>query len=63
MLVNSAQSINEHGTINVKTWYENSNVFVSISDTGSGIPEENLNRLFEPFFTTKDVGNYQSAMK
>jgi len=31
-------------------------VCVSKSDTGSGIPPENLSRIFEPFFTTKEVG-------
>ncbi len=28
---------------------------LSITDTGKGIPPENLTRIFEPFFTTKDV--------
>jgi two-component system, cell cycle sensor histidine kinase and response regulator CckA len=28
----------------------------SISDTGTGIPKENLAKIFEPFFTTKEVG-------
>jgi CheY-like chemotaxis protein len=31
-------------------------VCVSNTDTGSGIPPENLQRIFEPFFTTKEVG-------
>ena len=29
---------------------------MEFTDTGEGIPEENLSRIFEPFFTTKDVG-------
>ena len=31
-------------------------ICVSNTDTGSGIPPENLPRIFEPFFTTKEVG-------
>jgi PAS domain S-box-containing protein len=31
-------------------------VCISKSDTGCGIPQENISRIFEPFFTTKDIG-------
>jgi PAS domain S-box-containing protein len=31
-------------------------VTVSVSDTGCGIPSDQIDRIFEPFFTTKDVG-------
>ncbi len=32
-------------------------VKLSVSDTGVGIPEENLTRIFDPYFTTKDGGS------
>ena len=31
-------------------------VLVEVSDTGVGIPPENITKIFEPFFTTKEVG-------
>jgi two-component system sensor histidine kinase AtoS len=32
-------------------------VWVSVADTGGGIPEEQINRIFDPFFTTKKKGS------
>ena len=56
LLINCSQSIEKRGEINIKTRADNGYVEIKISDTGSGIPKENLNRIFDPFFTTKDVG-------
>jgi len=57
LLVNAAHAIgSSHGTITVKTWSDRSDIYVSVSDTGCGIPADIRTRIFEPFFTTKEVG-------
>ena len=56
ILVNAAQAINEKGEIKITTRSEGEQVKIIISDTGSGIPKENLSKIFDPFFTTKEVG-------
>ncbi|MDX1801254.1 MAG: ATP-binding protein, partial [Marinobacter sp.] len=35
---------------------ESDNVVLSIEDNGSGMSDDQLNRVFEPFFTTKPMG-------
>ncbi|MBU1219787.1 PAS domain S-box protein [Myxococcota bacterium] len=37
----------------ISTGHDDKNVFVKISDTGCGIPRDNLQKIFSPFFTTK----------
>lgn len=56
ILVNAAHAIEKQGEITVKTWGDNGHIYVSVSDTGCGIPQDKINRIFEPFFTTKEVG-------
>jgi two-component system, NtrC family, sensor kinase len=56
LLVNAAHAIDKQGEISVKTWHSDGNIFVSVSDTGCGIPQDKLSRIFEPFFTTKEAG-------
>ena len=41
------------GTLLIKTWFDLNNVYTSITDNGSGIPEEDIPHIFEPFYTTK----------
>ncbi len=59
LLTNAAQAIEGQGTITIRTYKEPGNpdmAVVKISDTGKGIPKENLGKIFEPFFTTKKIG-------
>ncbi|HEY6896795.1 MAG TPA: ATP-binding protein [Rhodocyclaceae bacterium] len=56
LLVNAAQAIPDKGEISIRTGVSGDQVFIAISDTGSGIPAEVMPRLFEPFFTTKPAG-------
>jgi len=56
MLVNAAHSIEERGTITLRSGVQGEEVWIEFSDTGKGIAPENLNRIFDPFFTTKPVG-------
>ena len=57
LLINASHAIKESGAITVSTGCEGDWVWVGISDTGVGIPPENLSRIFDPFFTTKPVGS------
>ncbi|HJR68855.1 MAG TPA: ATP-binding protein [Gammaproteobacteria bacterium] len=57
IITNAAQAIETHGEIAITTrLYDANHVAIRVSDTGCGIPEENLNRIRDPFFTTKEVG-------
>src|SRR5687768_16885072 len=57
LIRNAMQAMNRGGEIRIETGAGSEAVWVSISDTGSGIPEEKLNRIFQPFFTTKKKGS------
>ena len=59
LLINARDSIpaRQKGEIRIISRLDESGeaVQVLISDTGVGVPKENLDRVFQPFFTTKDV--------
>ena len=42
LLVNAGQAIDDKGRITIKTYSQNGYVCLDVSDTGKGIPEENL---------------------
>ncbi|MBW6516764.1 MAG: GHKL domain-containing protein [Candidatus Cloacimonetes bacterium] len=57
MINNAIQSMEntEEKVLTVKTRLQDNMVAVEISDTGTGIPKENLEKLFSPEFSTKDA--------
>ncbi len=53
MAINSKHAMPQGGVIAINTELEGDYVKIDFSDTGIGIPKENLSRIFDPFFTTK----------
>lgn len=53
LLLNASQAIEGEGRIAIRTTAGEDGVEVEIRDSGSGIPEEHLERIFEPGFSTK----------
>jgi len=56
LLVNAAQAMPGRGTLTIKTLALGNEVQIKFSDTGVGIPRENMRKIFDPGFTTKGVG-------
>ncbi len=63
LIINALDASEPGGSINIYTATDLSasdagkkGVEISVADTGSGIPQEDLDKLFDPFFTTKEVG-------
>jgi signal transduction histidine kinase len=44
------------GTVSISLALAGERIVVTVSDTGPGIPENDLPRIFDPFFTTKPIG-------
>ncbi|MBN2534309.1 MAG: PAS domain-containing protein [Spirochaetales bacterium] len=57
IIQNALSAMPDGGTLTVKTFVEDENVFIEIKDTGTGIPDEIQDKIFEPYFTTKDFGS------
>lgn len=56
ILNNAIQAIEKEGDIYIESEKKEDQIYLSIRDTGAGIPEELRKRIFEPFFTTKPIG-------
>jgi PAS domain S-box-containing protein len=56
LMKNAMHAMTRSGTLTLQTGEGADGVWVSVADTGGGIPQEQINRIFEPFFTTKKQG-------
>ena len=53
MVANARDAMPNGGTLSVATSGDTDNIYVEVSDTGTGIREEHLDKIFDSFFTTK----------
>ncbi len=54
--MNGCEAMPNGGMLRVSTVQKGREVVIAISDTGNGIPEQQIERIFDPFYTTKPVG-------
>ncbi|HSY43964.1 MAG TPA: ATP-binding protein [Candidatus Acidoferrum sp.] len=57
LIKNAMQAMSRGGTLTLQTGEGSDGVWVSVADTGGGIPQEQIARIFEPFYTTKKKGS------
>ncbi|OGU11597.1 MAG: hypothetical protein A2X61_16585 [Ignavibacteria bacterium GWB2_35_12] len=56
LLTNAHDAIKPSGKITISTNANTDNIYIAVSDTGSGISQDKLRKIFLPFYTTKPVG-------
>lgn len=56
LVSNSIDAVPENGEIAIRAENDGKQTFLTITDNGCGIEDENLNNIFNAFFTTKEIG-------
>ncbi|SDH37328.1 PAS domain-containing protein [Desulfosporosinus hippei] len=56
LVQNGSQAMLPGGTIKIRTFMDNEEIVLAVSDEGSGIPPQVLEKIGTPFFTTKENG-------
>jgi signal transduction histidine kinase len=56
LVTNAVAAMEGNGTLTIRTTGDDRDIRIAVTDTGIGIPPENLKKIFDPFFTTKQMG-------
>lgn len=56
LCLNAIEAMPDGGRLTIKTNQTDTDVEISVADTGSGVPQENRDKIFDPYFTTKNSG-------
>jgi len=56
IIVNAAEAMPDGGILDIVTKRSDERIIISMSDTGEGIPREDMLKIFDPFYTTKEAG-------
>ncbi|HTP58180.1 MAG TPA: ATP-binding protein, partial [Spirochaetia bacterium] len=56
LIKNAVAAMPDGGVLSVETRRAGNEVLIRISDTGTGIPDQVMDKIFEPYFTTKPFG-------
>jgi PAS domain S-box-containing protein len=57
LIKNAIAAMPAGGTLTIKTEVKEGELWISVSDTGMGIPDALIAKIFEPYFTTKETGS------
>jgi signal transduction histidine kinase len=57
LIINSVQAMPNGGNLTIKAFQQAAEVFITVEDTGTGIPEDIKSKLFQPLVTTKSKGH------
>ena len=56
LVINAIHAMPEGGILRLGLRLKGQQITLTVTDTGHGIPREDLEKIFVPFFTTKEVG-------
>lgn len=57
LILNAIQAMPDGGELSITTYHNDEYVCIEFTDSGEGIPAENISSIFDPFYTTKDTGS------